>query len=693
MAPPPRLLGGRKKEKGKASKINKAYQPKAGEKSISKIDRERIKDVCKKNIFTSGQLQKAIDAEKKTNVKEELLLIRSEIFMVQETKKIQQKNMNEDKDFSTDEDDEEKEQEREVQVNKKVNETPSVTNQTYKSLKTSSQLPPSGLVNLGNTCFMNSALQCCANLTNFRQDFQTYLDSDGTDLIDTPFFQRQVTFSRPFFNTINKIKSSSGSINPSEFFRILQKNFCQFSGRRQQDSHEFFIYSMMKMCEDEKNTCKASVLKKFGIPINKDPSNLPKKRKEEAKHFYQKAFSHLPVNKYFSGKQTYLTRCENCMNVTACEDDFFCLSLSIVDKKKMISQSQTNLVNKNLIITGDKSKGSTCSEEESSDKNTSTCNRRKKIRTKTKKKRSDINVKPDNLNYKHPISPYGKQMYQKAMEAYDSDEDPFWLPELPESGSDREVTDSDKSDKEISKNIEKLKISENNSSLKESSSSSDVQNDPEPDTKSSKPEPQTEKNDNQTHLNNLMNNSLWNLTKSSSEKFNQIFLNSNDQNACSIEACIIANSRPEIMNGKNMINCEKCAAAAAKGVKNKEPNLQIGTRMSVITTFPKVLVLHLKRYKQSSILSKGKISRGNASKDNTKISFEKEIILKDRYKYKLNSIVEHSGGLSSGHYVAAVRIELDEENDCFYYCSDSSVRKIGNFRNVNPYMLFYTLVE
>jgi len=75
------------------------------------------------------------------------------------------------------------------------------------------------------------------------------------------------------------------------------------------------------------------------------------------------------------------------------------------------------------------------------------------------------------------------------------------------------------------------------------------------------------------HHQDLIQNSMWNQ-------------NNTSFNSPHVMASLISLSKPEIMNGVNKIDFEKC--------KFK----QIGTRISVITKLPKILVIHLKRYKQ-----------------------------------------------------------------------------------------------
>lgn len=294
-----------------------------------------------------------------------------------------------------------------------------------------------------------------------------------------------------------------------------------------------------------------------------------------------------------------------------------------------------------------------------------------RIEKKKKKRILGNDYLPPNQLQKPPVRAE-KTFLQKENEQYLSSDDLFWFPELPESEDETlknlpetknpeplpvpEVSESDSSNKESDPSDQNIEKVLENSPIR--SKNSNVENDAE-----------------QLKFQEMSNNSLWNLTKDETI-FDQIF----NQSSTSIEACLYANSKPEILNGKNLISCEKC--------KSK----QIASRITVLSSLPEILVLHLKRYKQNAIFgnTKGKkaIFGGSMSKDNTRISFNSLLEIKGT-RYRLNSIVEHSGGLNSGHYTASVRLS----DDSVYYCSDSSVRNIKDIRNVNPYMLFYEKIQ
>ena len=106
-----------------------------------------------------------------------------------------------------------------------------------------------GLTNLGNTCFMNSALQCMSNTKELQEYFASGAYHDEINR-DNPLGMGGAV-AEAFGALVERLWASSGSsVAPREFKQALARFAPQFSGYGQQDTQELLAFLLDGTHED-----------------------------------------------------------------------------------------------------------------------------------------------------------------------------------------------------------------------------------------------------------------------------------------------------------------------------------------------------------------------------------------------------------------------------------------------------------
>ena len=182
-----------------------------------------------------------------------------------------------------------------------------------------------GLVNLGNTCYMNSALQCLSHLITFHPNNEKFFDECKLADKDTLIYE-WFMFQRQMWSNDGGSGSVQTPINLLKRFQHLcQEKDLYFNNFDQNDIDEFIVLFLDLLHQGVKRDVKMTYSKK----VVDQASKINFKSNETWARFYEKDYSYIVEN--FYSQLLGITSCTNCDYFTTNHDPIQVVSLVIPD--------------------------------------------------------------------------------------------------------------------------------------------------------------------------------------------------------------------------------------------------------------------------------------------------------------------------------------------------------------------------
>jgi ubiquitin carboxyl-terminal hydrolase 4/11 len=185
-----------------------------------------------------------------------------------------------------------------------------------------------GLTNLGNTCYMNSALQCLRSVPELTRFF--LLDQWKVDLnVDNPLgYHGEV--AKAYANLLHQIyDEGSSSTSPAKFKVTVGKYGPSFSGYQQQDSQEFLLFLLDALQEDLNRVKKKPYFEKTDS-TNEMVTNPEALQAFANKNWYEhEARNDSVITDLFTGMYKSTVTCPVCDKVSITFDPFLNLTLHL----------------------------------------------------------------------------------------------------------------------------------------------------------------------------------------------------------------------------------------------------------------------------------------------------------------------------------------------------------------------------
>ncbi|CAG0916096.1 unnamed protein product [Notodromas monacha] len=189
-----------------------------------------------------------------------------------------------------------------------------------------------GLENIGNTCFMNSIIQCISNTRELRDYFLR--DAHKPELNRTNPLGMQGKLAVAFGNLLHSMWSGREmSVAPTLIKKILAHKASQFLGFAQHDAHEFMAFLLDGL--HEASTDLNRVVDKPYTPTVESQGRPDGDVADEAWKLYKRRNDSIIVD-LFQGQYRSKLTCPSCKKVSITFDPFLYLSVPLPKRKMTV---------------------------------------------------------------------------------------------------------------------------------------------------------------------------------------------------------------------------------------------------------------------------------------------------------------------------------------------------------------------
>ncbi|OMJ94630.1 hypothetical protein SteCoe_2120 [Stentor coeruleus] len=563
----------------------------------------------------------------------------------------------------------------------------SATSSTSTTLSGSYSIVTTGLQNLGNTCFMNSAIQClahCEDLTRF------FLCDD---------YAKKINRNNPLgtkgklavaYAEILKVMKSGRekSIAPWSLKKTIASVASQFEGYQQHDSHEFLSYLISGLHEDL-NQIHKKPYDGSDIKFTNDQEVADESWRRH--HLRNKSV----IVDLMYGQYKSTLKCPKCLKISYAFDPYNCLSLPIPQS----SQKKTDVSYIPYMYDEDLVSISCFY-----DQNNTIADLKAQVANKINKNQSELRIM--DCKFKVPLTLVDENLKaEMARQSY------FYFYQIPE---DAEVffvvtvifenystelhprlvaVDRDDDYARVLDKIEKhllplfkhvlpegIENFENMYKVYTHSTykiSCFICGQPRCNM-SCRMKPSSEKlykhlaKTNFIYVRVEICRPKQRIDLSRYTKFKTLKSSQTSKNALTIQECFRAFSTPEILDKHNSWYCPNC-----------KTHVQASKHLEIFRV-PQVLIIHLKRFRIHSYTREKINIPIDYPKENLDIS---EFVIGDKPPlYDLFAVSNHFGTLSGGHYTATV---YNSQKARWFECNDSQVTETRDFSETASYVLFY----